>query len=456
MPNVRPPVLAGSWYPAEPAVLRARVQDYLAGADVGARPSGKPRVAVAPHAGYEYSGPTAGKLYGLLAGQVYAAVFILAPSHRARLRRAALTGVDAFATPLGEVPVAGEIVRALADSPCFEIDDRAHALEHAIEIQLPLLQCALPAGTPIVPILVPHLDRDARRRTAAALSRWRDERYLFIVSSDFTHYGADYGYVPFAQDIPHRLEQLDTGAILKILAHDGDGLVAYGAATGITMCGLDAAAVALTGAAPLGYEAALLDYARSADREGDYSRSVSYAALVLCAGADEPGLTPDDRATLLRLARGAVVAAVRGGPAPALPEPLARSPARPAGSLRHLEIARRPPARLHRCHRGPVVPCRRGGRQRPRRGPRGPSLPPRDGIRAAGSAHRGFGPHPAAAGERAGRDRDRPARHPAGQGAPKGGIPAAGRAGAGLGPDDHPRPSRPQSRTCRWRLAKRD
>jgi len=79
----------------------------------------------------------------------------------------------------------------------------------------------------------------------------------------------------------------------------------------------------LTGAAPLGYEAALLDYARSADREGDYSRSVSYAALVLCAGADEPGLTPDDRATLLRLARSAIVAAVRGGPAPALPDPLA-------------------------------------------------------------------------------------------------------------------------------------
>jgi len=128
--------------------------------------------------------------------------------------------------------------------------------------------------------------------------------------------------VPFTRDVPQRLEQLDTGAILKILAHDGDGLVAYGAATGITMCGLDAAAVALTGAPPPGYEAALLDYARSADREHDYARSVSYAALVLCAGAEEPVLTPDDRAVLLRLARAAVTAAVHGRPAPALPDPL--------------------------------------------------------------------------------------------------------------------------------------
>lgn len=322
MPAVRSPVLAGTWYPAEPALLRAQVASYLAGADEQHRPHGKPRIAVVPHAGYEYSGPTAGKFYGLLAGQVYAAVFILAPSHRTRLARAVLPGVRAFATPLGEVPVAREIVTALADLPCFDIDDRAHAHEHAVEIQLPLLQCALPSGTPIVPILVPHLDGDTRRCCAAALNRWRDERHLFLVSSDFTHYGADYGYLPFTQDVPTRLEQLDAGAILKILAHDGDGLVAYGTATGITMCGLDACALALTGAAPVGYEASLLDYARSADPQGDYSRSVSYASLVLCAGVEGPVLTPDDRATLLSLARAALVAAVRGDAPPPLPEPL--------------------------------------------------------------------------------------------------------------------------------------
>jgi MEMO1 family protein len=316
MPRIRPAVLAGNWYPVEPGLLRRGILSYLAGAEPSARPGGQPRVAVVPHAGYQYSGPTAGKFFGTLAGCVYTAVFILAPSHRFPLRRATLTRADAFATPLGEVPVAREIVAALAGAGEFAFDDRAHAAEHAIEIQLPFLQCALPAGIPIVPILIPHLDREARRRTAAAFRPWQDDRHLFLVSSDFTHYGRDYDYVPFTDEIPRRIEQLDAGAILKILAHDSDGLVEYGAATGITMCGLDAAAMALTGPAPAGYEAALLGYARSGDAEGDYSRSVSYAALVLCAASRTATLTPAEKVVLAALAREAVSAAVRGLPAP--------------------------------------------------------------------------------------------------------------------------------------------
>jgi MEMO1 family protein len=312
MGNVRPPMLAGSWYPAQPERLRARVEAFLAAAEPARRPQGTPLVAVAPHAGYEYSGPTAGKLYGLLRPFRYEAVFILAPSHRTRLARAALSSLDAFATPLGEVPVARAIVDQLAASPCFEVNDRAHADEHAVEIQLPLLQCALPAGTPIVPILIPRLDDDERRRTAAALANWHDDRHLFVVSSDFTHYGNRYGYVPFTDDVPARLEQLDAGAFLKILAHDADGLAHYGDTTGITMCGLDAAAVAITGPRPPDYEAALVDYTRS----GDAAMSVSYGALLLCGACAPATLDADDRAFLLALARAAVVAAVRGLPAP--------------------------------------------------------------------------------------------------------------------------------------------
>ncbi len=325
MPTVRPAVLAGTWYPAQPGPLRNHVASYLAMSERSDQPQGKPRIAVVPHAGYRHSGPTAGKLYGLLAGFAYDAVFILAPSHRARLRRAALSSMTAYATPLGEVPVAVDIVQTLAATPYFDIDDGAHAMEHAVEIQLPLLQCALPAGTPIVPILVPHLDRASRLHTAGTLDPWRDARHLFLISSDFTHYGDEYGFVPFTDDVPQRIEQLDTGAILKILAHDSDGLIEYGSATGITMCGLDAAAVVLLGAPPAGYEAALLGYARSADDDPGATMSVSYAAIVLCADDDAvapgatPGpaaFTPPERAFLLDLARAAVTAAARGHTAP--------------------------------------------------------------------------------------------------------------------------------------------
>jgi hypothetical protein len=346
MTAVRPPILAGSWYPAQPDVLRECVASYLAGAEPHRLPAGTPVIALAPHAGYQYSGPTAGKIYGLLAGRRYNAVFILAPSHRARLQRPALSSVDAFATPLGEVPVAVAIVRDLADTGAYEVNDRAHAFEHAVEIQLPLLQCALPAGTPIVPILFPHLDLPRRRDAARALDRWRDGRHLFLVSSDLTHYGADYGYVPFTEDIPNRLAQLDTGALQKFLAGDAAGLVAYAEATGITMCGLEAAAAAIAAPLPAGAQSLLLHYTRSGDPAGDYDLSVSYAAAVICwphgdiaaaepasaaataagdgtAGAENTGrddagdrLSPPERAYLVRLARAAVEAAVRGEPPP--------------------------------------------------------------------------------------------------------------------------------------------
>jgi DUF438 domain-containing protein len=83
---------------------------------------------------------------------------------------------------------------------------------------------------------------------------------------------------------PTSLEKLDAGAILKVLAGDAEGLRQYGRETGITMCGLQAAAVALDCGLPEGYEGALLHYSRSGDRDNDYTQSVSYAAVLLCSG----------------------------------------------------------------------------------------------------------------------------------------------------------------------------
>lgn len=256
MDRIRPAALAGSWYPGSRDALIREVDRYLGSADPAGRPAGRPLLAVVPHAGYRYSGESAGRLYGLLAGPAPDTVIVLAPNHRTRLDRAALSGARAFATPLGEVPVAYRAVQQLAACPAFVIDDRAHEDEHAVEIQLPFLQRLWPADTPadtpaIVPLLVPHLDPSQRSAAAAALgelihsSGTEFGNTLLLVSSDFTHYGAAYGYVPFTDDIPASLERLDAGAILKILAADADGLLAYGQDTGLTMCGLEAAALAL-------------------------------------------------------------------------------------------------------------------------------------------------------------------------------------------------------------------
>jgi len=293
MSTIRPPVLAGSWYPADPEDLAAMADGFLAGADPTALPAGRPLVAVVPHAGYVYSGRTAGKLYGLLREMPPRRIILLAPSHRVALDRVALSGATAFATPLGALEIDQAAVDHLIANGPFAINDQAHAQEHAIEIQLPLIQRTWPEKQPrIVPMLVPSLTETQSREAATALADLEDGNTLFLVSTDFTHYGATYGYVPFTADLPTALEKLDSGAILKILAADPAGLRRYGRDTGITMCGLEAAAVALDQRLPDRYEGALIDYSRSGDRDADYSLSVSYASILLCSGVKEP--TPDE------------------------------------------------------------------------------------------------------------------------------------------------------------------
>lgn len=291
-PRVRPPVLSGSWYPSDPRTLAREVDRFLAGADPDKLTRGRPLLAVVPHAGYAYSGPTAGRLFGLLRQQRPRTVLLLAPNHRLAIDRIALSSADAFATPLGQVNLDPAAAAELAGQPGFQLNDAAHAQEHAVEIILPFIQRLWPEpDTPrVVPMLVPHLGPKAVEQAARALGGLRDSLpgdTLLLVSSDFTHYGSAFGYRPFVKDIPESLETLDSGAILRILGGDARRLLDYGRETGITMCGLPAAAVALGCGLPEGYEAGLVDYSRSGDQNGDYSHSVSYASILITSGREQ-------------------------------------------------------------------------------------------------------------------------------------------------------------------------
>ncbi len=325
MQDLRPATLSGSWYPAPKAELTTMVDGFLANCNTPDLPAGRPIVAIVPHAGFAYSGPTAGKLYGLLQQFPPDRVIILAPSHRYPLAQIALSGKNGFQTPLGTVLVDQGAVGKLSQCPAFIFADEAHGPEHAVEIQLPFLQRLWPEKLPsIIPLLVPPLDQEKRALAVTALQEiCAEKNTLFIVSTDFTHFGNSFGFRPFHDDIPMALERLDSGAILKILAGDGPGLREYGKQTGITMCGLEACAIALDCGLPAGYEGALLDYSRSADKDGDYSHSVSYASVLLCSGPTEDGLNSDDKKLLMELARRSVQAAVQGEPAPD-PENIAR------------------------------------------------------------------------------------------------------------------------------------
>jgi len=282
---VRETALAGAWYPADPAGLATRVDGLLSAAQAQP-PAGTIRALMVPHAGYDYSGATAGAGYALVKGQSFDRVLILAPSHHTGFRGLSVDAVDAYRTPLGEVPLDQEAVETLRASPLVRADGDARGREHAIEIQLPLLQRALAPGWRLVPVLVGDLTGDDARAAAELLRPLADVKTLVVVSSDFTHYGPRFDYQPFPLDgqTPERLSALDGGALEAILAKDAAGFLAYQAQTGITICGYRPIAIALRMLGP-GAAVQRLAYTTSGALTGDYANSVSYAALAVTDAA---------------------------------------------------------------------------------------------------------------------------------------------------------------------------
>ncbi len=290
--RVRPSALAGTWYPAEPQVLAEEVDGLLDRA--GTAESHDPvRALVVPHAGYRYSGPTAAAAFARVRGQAYRRVLVLAPSHHGDFAGLSVASVDAYATPLGQVPLDGEAVAALRRSPLVSADPWAHQEEHAIEIELPFLQRALTPGWRLVPILVGRLGAPDYPVLADLLRPLVDGATLVVVSSDFTHYGSRFGFQPFPPDgeAPDRIRALDEGAIARLLARDGPGLLDYQARTGITICGYRPLALLLH-LLPADARVAPVAYATSGSLTGEWRSSVSYAALIVTAGAPLAAMPP--------------------------------------------------------------------------------------------------------------------------------------------------------------------
>ena len=278
---VRESALAGNWYPADPVELTTLVDGFLSTSRTST-PAGPIRALIVPHAGYAYSGPTAGAGDALVQGQSYRRVLILAPAHRSGFRGLSVDAVDAYRTPLGMVPLDQAAIATLRASPLVRADGGADAQEHAIEIQLPLLQRALVPGWRLVPVLVGTLS-DAEARAATNLLRpLADAETLFVVSSDLTHYGPRFDYQPFPLDAhtPERLKALDEGAIARILSKDATAFLAYWAETGITICGYQPIAILLRMLGP-GARVARIAYTTSGALTGDERNSVSYVALAV-------------------------------------------------------------------------------------------------------------------------------------------------------------------------------
>ena len=183
---VRKPAVAGMFYPANPRELRQMVRGFLK----KAKASGPvPKAIIAPHAGYIYSGPIAATAYARLvpARDVITRVVLLGPAHRVPFAGLAAPSVDAFSTPLGDIPVDKAGVAQLRALPQIQVLDLAHATEHSLEVQLPFLQEVLAKFT-LLPLCVG--DTDPKQISEVLDKTWGGPETLIVVSSDLSHYQA--------------------------------------------------------------------------------------------------------------------------------------------------------------------------------------------------------------------------------------------------------------------------
>ncbi|PIU89807.1 MAG: hypothetical protein COY42_05485 [Armatimonadetes bacterium CG_4_10_14_0_8_um_filter_66_14] len=322
--SVRPATQAGRFYPASPAELRAQVESCLEATEQVELPGDLVGLVV-PHAGYVFSGGVAAWGYRQVEGKQFDTVVILGPSHHVALSKHAVSPEDAYATPLGTVPLDKEVRRTLLDA-CDVLVERsaAHEQEHSIEVQLPFLQCVL-KDFRLVPIVLGQPTKESCRKLAKALAALLPQRKMLIIaSSDLSHYPT--------YDVAEKTDKALLAAVAKL---DPDALLAadrewMGKALPnlkCTMCGLWPAVTLAMVTEELGScSAKVLRYANSGDvPAGSKSEVVGYGAVAVCrkGGAPTPVATPpagSDRYTLdaaeqqylLTLARQSLEACVNG------------------------------------------------------------------------------------------------------------------------------------------------
>jgi AmmeMemoRadiSam system protein B len=275
--SVRPAILSGTWYKGTQEALINQVDSFLERVRIR-QAVGNPIALISPHAGYDYSGPTAAYGYRAIMGIDFQKVIVIAPSHRVPFSGISIGDFDYFETPLGRIRVDRKDMRLLLSNPIFKSLMEVHRYEHSLEIQLPFLQRVLKDWR-LIPLIVGDLRRNEYRNAAAEISKLADSKTLIVASSDFTHYGSRFGYVPFRERIPENIQKLDQGAIEKILSMDFNGFMDYCERTEITICGFRAIGILLN-LLPPGSKGYLLHYDASGRILNDYENSVSYASII--------------------------------------------------------------------------------------------------------------------------------------------------------------------------------
>lgn len=255
--SIRPPAVAGMFYPADGESLAEEVRGLLHA--VGDTGYACPKALIVPHAGYVFSGATAAAAYARLnrCNRV-SRVVLLGPCHRMAVAGLAIPSVESFVTPMGVVPLDLAAIRRVADLPQVQFSNAAHALEHALEVQIPFLQATL-GDFSLVPLLVGDANAD---EVAQVLERlWGGDETLIVVSSDLSH------FLPY--EAASRQDRSTCDAVLNL----------EGGLSPEQACGAFPINGFLPAARHHDLRPELIDLRNSGDTAGDHARVVGYAAF---------------------------------------------------------------------------------------------------------------------------------------------------------------------------------
>jgi AmmeMemoRadiSam system protein B/AmmeMemoRadiSam system protein A len=319
--KVRPPAVAGQFYPADPKVLATTVDGFLARAAVE-QPSGTVLALTSPHAGYEFSGQVAAYSYSLLKGRKIERVVVIAPCHVDAFPYSSVYGGDAYATPLGNIPVDKDFGKRLAAlSPLIQVSNRGHGevqgrSEHSLEVQLPFLQRVL-GQFKLVPIVMGEQGYEASRALGVSLAKLlqggkqgppAELDTVIVASSDLSHYH------PYDEAV-----RLDHATLTALEEYDYFNMSQNFERRIWEACGGGPIVAAMIAAERLGAnQARILKYANSGDVTGDKSQVVGYGAAALLAEKPAPkqkaaafSLSRAEKDELLRIAKKSVETVVK-------------------------------------------------------------------------------------------------------------------------------------------------
>ncbi len=268
---IRPPAVAGMFYPGSERVLRNEVKTLLERAHPDS-PLGSIHALIVPHAGYPYSGLTAAYAYKLLEGSAYDCVVLVSPSHREYFKTISVYHGSAYQTPVGTFPV-NEGMRAelLTNCPLIEASGKGHGSEHAIEVQLPFLSATI-GEIPILPLVMGSQERELCFELGNALADTLSGKHcLMIASSDLSHY---YPY--------ETAKAIDSRTIEDIERFDFEQLMDDLEATSAEACGGGPVVAVLSAAYQLGArDVQILHHCNSGDVSGDHSGVVGYVSAAV-------------------------------------------------------------------------------------------------------------------------------------------------------------------------------